>query len=228
MNSQSDNCVLLFVKSPARGQVKTRLAAHIGSEAALRLYESFVLDMLTLLNTLNLPVRICFDPADTEKQFKRWLGGQYSYVAQTGRDLGERMKNAFVHSINEGFEKVALIGSDIPDLPGEFLREAFDALESNDAVIGPSRDGGYYLIGFSRISFLPVVFDGITWSTSTVFQQTNEIFKRHEMNVHLLTEWYDVDTRSDLQKLIARNKNTAFARSKTSAFIRHMMVETIR
>ena len=161
MKSQSDSCVLLFVKLPVKGRVKTRLAADIGPEAALRLYESFVLDTLGMLEGLKQPVRICFDPAGTEAQCKRWLGKHYSYVAQVGRDLGQRMKNAFIHSFDEGFEKVVLIGSDIPDLPGSFLHEALEALESSEAVIGPSNDGGYYLIGFSQEAFLPVAFDGI-------------------------------------------------------------------
>lgn len=219
MNSQSDSCVLLFVKSPFKGPVKTRLATSIGFEAAVRLYENFVLDTLTLLKAVNSSIRIFFDPADAEERIKQWLGEQYSYVAQAGRNIGERMKNAFIHSFDDGFERVVLIGSDIPDLPDEFLREALGVLESSDAVVGPSHDGGYYLIGFSRRSFLPVAFNSITWSTSTVFQQTIEIFRKHEMSVHLLPEWYDVDTAADLQSLVSRTRHTPFENSRTYCYL---------
>ena len=219
MNPQGDSCVLVFVKFPVRGHVKTRLAAQIGQEQALRLYESFVLDILEWVKNLDVPVGICFDPPEAKEQFKQWLGGDYSYFAQIGRDLGQRMKNAFVHSFDEGFERVILIGSDIPDLPAQYLHEALNALESNGAVIGPSRDGGYYLIGFSRASFLPAVFEDITWSTSAVFRQTIAIFRKNELKVHLLPEWYDVDTAADLQSLLLRNRLTPFEDSRTYRYL---------
>ena len=218
MDSRNDSCILLFVKFPIKGQVKTRLASHIGPEAALRLYESFVLDTLVLLKNFNA-VMICFDPADSRDQFEQWLGGEYAYIAQTGRDLGQRMKNAFERSFDVGFQKAILIGSDIPDLPVKFLSEALDALDSNEAVIGPSSDGGYYLIGFARTSFLPVAFDGVAWSTSTVCEQTLTILNEHKLNVHLLPEWSDVDTAADLQSLLLRSQLTPFENSRTYRYL---------
>jgi rSAM/selenodomain-associated transferase 1 len=219
MDDQNDSCVLLFVKYPVKGQVKTRLAAHIGQKKALRLYKNSVLDTLTLLKGLDDPVRIFFDPANAEKQFKEWLGMEYAYAPQTGADLGQRMKNAFGYCFDEGFQKAILIGSDIPDLPVEFLSEALDALESNEAVIGPSKDGGYYLIGFTQTSFLPVAFDNITWSASTVCRKTQEILRNNKLNVHLLREWSDVDTEVDLQSLLSRNRLTPFRHSITYRFL---------
>lgn len=226
MNSQGDSCILLFTKCPVNRQVKTRLAAHIGQQAARRLYEVFVLDTLALLEAMNVPLRICFDPLGAEEQIKQWLGGKYSYVAQTGEDLGQRMKNAFVHSFEEGFNKVILIGSDIPDVPREYLSSALKALEAHDVVVGPSSDGGYYLIGFAKMSFLPVAFDDISWSTPAVCKQTTETLTRHKLNVFLLPEWHDLDTPSDLEMLIARNRDTAFAESRTAALIRDIEAGT--
>ena len=220
------NCLLLFIKSPIKGQVKTRLAAETGGDFAVELYKCFVEDIISLAENLDVHLEVCFCPANRKTTFSEWLGEQHCYRAQTGNNLGERLKNAFENAFEEGFTNVVAIGSDSPDLPEEFLRLAFKELESHDAVIGPGSDGGYYLIGFSRTSFLPVAFDGIAWSTSAVCKQTVEILKRHKLKMYLLPEWHDVDTRSDLEKLIARNKDTAFVQSKTAAFIRKMEAET--
>ncbi len=222
-----NTCLLLFVKSPINGQVKTRLAAETGGDFEVELYKCFVEDMISLIENIGVRFKLCFYPANMKSTFLEWLGEQHCYIPQTGDNLGERLKNAFDSAFEEDFSKVVAIGSDSPDLPEEFLRLAFKELESHDAVIGPGSDGGYYLIGFSRTSFLPVAFDGIAWSTSAVCKQTVEILKRYKLKIYLLPEWYDVDTRSDLEKLIARNKDTAFVRSKTAAFIRNMETGTI-
>ncbi len=219
MNLHRNSCVLLFAKSPIKGQVKTRLAAQLGHDTATRLYENFVLDVLTLLNGLNVPFRICLDPPHAEEQFKRWLGKEYSYAPQIGQDLGQRMRNAFSQAFNEGFNSVVIIGSDSPDLPAEYLDLAFMVLGMNNVVVGPSSDGGYYLIGFSRKSFLPEAFNNILWSTDSVFEQTVRILKRHGRNVYRLPLWYDVDTISDLKSLLLRNRNTAFEKSRTYLYL---------
>jgi rSAM/selenodomain-associated transferase 1 len=220
MNSRSSNCIVMFVKSPTTGQAKTRLAAEIGEDAAVRLYRCFVEDLISMVEKLDTSLRICFYPPETKSLFLQWLGEQHGYIPQTGDDLGERLKNAFVDAFEQGFSKVVAIGSDSPDLPASFLRQAFEELDFNDAVVGPSSDGGYYLIGFSADSFAPEAFDGIAWSTSAVFGQTRMKLKMHGLGVHLLPQWHDVDTRADLDGLIARNENTSFALSRTLAYIR--------
>ena len=222
-----NNCLLLFVKSPVKGQVKTRLANQTGGDFAVKLYKCFVEDTITLIDNLNVHLKICFYPSHCGSNFSKWLGEKYTYIPQVGHNLGERLKNAFKNAFEQGFTKVVAIGSDSPDLPEEFLRQAFKELESYDAVIGPGSDGGYYLIGFCSASFLPSVFDGIAWSTSEVFNQTIEIINKYKLKKHLLPEWHDIDTRSDLEKLITRNKDTAFIKSKTAAFIRNMEAENL-
>ena len=220
MSTQDSNCILMFVKSPTAGQVKTRLAAEIGEGAAVGLYRCFVEDLISTVGTLDVGLRLCFHPPETKSLFLQWLGEQHGYIPQTGDDLGERLKNAFVDAFEQGFSKVVAIGSDSPDLPASFLREAFEELDSHDAVVGPSSDGGYYLIGFSEDSFVPGAFDGIAWSTSAVLSQTRMKLKMHGLGVHLLPQWHDVDTCSDLDGLTARNENTSFGLSRTFAFIR--------
>lgn len=215
MDRQRDNCILLFVKSPTAGKVKTRLAAEIGDDAALGIYRCFVQDLLSMVKNLDVGLRLLFHPPEAMSQVQRWLGDRHSYRPQRGDDLGARLKNAFAGAFEEGFSKVVAIGSDSPDLPEEFLREAFDKLESHDAVIGPASDGGYYLIGFSEDSFVTEAFDDIAWSTSTVYDQTRERLRAKGLKVRLLPLWHDVDTRADLDGLVARTGNGPFSSSKT-------------
>jgi rSAM/selenodomain-associated transferase 1 len=224
MNEASEKCILFFVKHPAAaGKVMTRLAEHVGQDVATDLYKSFVADTLTTLRALSVNFKIVFYPPDAENQFQQWLGEEYSYIRQTGKDLGQRMKNAFLQAFSDGFGKVAIIGSDLPDLPAEYLELAFKALETNDVIVGPGSDGGYYLIGFAKEAFLPDVFEGITWSSADVFEQTLNILKQHKQRVYLLPQWQDVDTWADVQKLLQRSENTPFDKSDTVALIREFL-----
>lgn len=220
MRTRSDNCILLFVKSPVAGEVKTRLAFEIGDDAAAGLYRCFVEDLLSTVENLDVKLNLCFHPPEAMSQIQRWLGDRYAYRPQRGDDLGSRLKDALKGAFEEGLSKVVAIGSDSPDLPEAFLREAFDELESYDAVIGPTSDGGYYLIGFSQGSFLEEAFDDIAWSTSAVCDQTLARLKTHGLNVHLLPPWHDVDTRADLDGLVARTGNGPFSSSRTFGLIR--------
>lgn len=219
MNHDRDNCVLLFVKYPAPGRVKTRLAEDIGPKETTKIYKNFVIDILATLRSINATIKIFFTPAGAQQQIQNWLGKEYSYVAQSGGTLGEKMKNAFEYVFAENFSKVIIIGSDSPDLPEDFLGQAFSALDSNDVVIGPADDGGYYLIGFSYDHFLPEVFEAISWSSDRVFEQTVNILKQHQRKVYLLPQWSDVDTLADLKSLVSRNKNTAFTKSATFLYL---------
>jgi len=214
MSGQDNNCILFFLKYPTRGQVKTRLSAKLGSQTAIGLYKNFILDILSTLRKLNLPFKIFFYPGVAQEKLTEWLGQQYSYVPQCGKDLGERMKNAFLHTF-DNFSRIVIIGSDSPDLSQDFLRQAFRSLDTHDVVIGPASDGGYYLIGFSKKAFLPEAFDNISWSTDSVFEQTVNVLNQHRRKIYFLPQWYDVDTLDDLKSLLSRNRNTTFKKSKT-------------
>jgi len=215
-----DTCILCFVKYPEKGQVKLRLAVDLDDDVVVELYRNFVLDVVTILKKLNTPFYLCFSPLNAQKKFREWLGSSYRCVPQEGNDIGERMKNSFSHAFAEGFRRVVLIGSDNPDLPGDFLRNAIRELQTRDMVLGPSSDGGYYLIGFRDDTFLPSVFDGISWSSSTVFQETMAKVKNAGRSLSLLPAWSDVDIISDLKNLIRRNRNTAFKSSYTISYLR--------
>ncbi len=211
--------LLLFMRYPEPGSVKTRLAARIGADKAAELYRNFILDILATLVRCGLPIRICFSPVEKEAALLAWLGSGYSLRPQRGADLGIRMRVAFEEAFDEGFPRGILLGSDIPDLPLSVLKEADDALRRQDAVLGPACDGGYYLIGLRKDSFPQDVFDGIPWGTTVVLRVTMARLEAYGCRIHLLPAWRDVDTAKDLATLGKRAQDTDFAGSKTAAYL---------
>jgi rSAM/selenodomain-associated transferase 1 len=201
-----DRCLLFFIKNPEKGKVKTRLASAIGDKMAVKLYKRFLLEMLFTLNEGTFIFYLCYSPESPLSSLKDWLGDRYLFMPQTGEDLGERMKNGFLEAISMNFKRVVLIGSDIPDLPLEFIEEAFHSLQEKDAVIGPALDGGYYLIGFRKETFSPRVFEGIRWSTESVFERTLNVLEQEGRTVHTLRALRDIDTVEDLRIRDLRKK----------------------
>ena len=193
----NNDCIIVFLKYPEPGRVKTRLAADIGADAAVELYRRFVADTLATVDVLGVPVRIHFSPCDAASLVDDWLGPVYDLTPQQGIDLGERMKVAFSAVFDEGFSRAVIIGSDSPDIPPHLYRQAFDALDGSEAVIGPATDGGYYLLGFRDSTFTPGVFDGIAWSTDRVFADTLAHLASAGRTVHRLPEWRDIDSIAD-------------------------------
>ena len=215
-----NRCLIVFVKYPQPGQVKSRLANDFDSDFAALLYKAFVLDILECAMKGNWQLRIFFYPPEKETEIKKMFGNDHEYRPQRGADLGARMKNAFDDCFSEGFKSVVLIGSDFPDLPLKIIEDAFAALDSpRDAVIGPAADGGYYLIGFRYDKFLPAIFEGLIWSTASVFPETLKILQTCGYQTEIIQEWQDVDTRDDLINLMERNKSTAFAHSQTMKYL---------
>ena len=217
--SVAQNCILFFIKSPERGQVKRRLAASLGETVATELYSTFVIDALATLDTCRARVVVCFYPPENETSIVAWLGRHHSYLPQRGADLGQRMKNAFIDAFDRGFQQVIIVGSDIPDLPRAVIEDAFESLQTRDAVFGPSFDGGYYLIGFRRDTFQPQAFEGIVWGTETVLQATTSYLRTKGLSLHTLRPWNDIDTVADLKDLFQRNRETAFSASQTISYL---------
>jgi rSAM/selenodomain-associated transferase 1 len=212
-------CVLLFVKYPVKGIVKVRLTSHIEPEMVVELYRNFVLDLLSMLTQSGISFLVVYDPEDSLQRFERWLGTNYEYIPQIGCNLGERLKHGFVEAFSREFQCVLALASDIPDLPVDVLLKACEALETEDVVIGPSPDGGYYLIGFQRTTFLSKTFEGITWSSDKVLNETISQLKMAGRSVRFLPLWSDVDTYEDLQALIRRGTKTDFCSSNTMKYL---------
>jgi uncharacterized protein len=218
MQNSVNKCVLLFVKDTS-GCAKTRLAAHIGPAAATELYKCFLFDLLEMFDKLGIPLEIAFYPPPSETRLKSVLGDSHYYFSQQGGDLGQRMKNAFESAFGRGHEKVVLLGSDSPDLPDEFIKNAFSLLETSDAVVGPAADGGYYLVGFSRNSFAAAAFENISWSSEKVLEQTLCALKNLNKNVSLLPTWHDIDTIDDLRLFALRNRSGTTVAFHTLSYI---------
>jgi uncharacterized protein len=199
-----DQAILIFLRMPQPGKVKTRLAAHIGDHPAAALYRLFITDILETVKLLQLPVYLCFYPNGQKDSLCSWLGNRHTYWEQSGEDLGERMKNAFFRAFNSGIRQAILIGTDTPDLPITILRESFNALAAHDLVIGPSLDGGYYLIGFNANKFLPQVFSRISWGEGDVFHRTMAIISGRAASSYQLPIWQDIDNYDDLMAFAKR------------------------
>lgn len=200
-----NNCILVFIKYPQAGKVKTRLGKVIGEQVAAQLYKKFVEDILAIINRIKIKSFIFFSPVNYGNKINEWLGNDIDIYPQQGENLGKRMAHAFDTIFRLGYNKVVLIGSDIPDIPGDFINKAFEILEKKACVIGPARDGGYYLIGFRRERFKSVVFDDIEWSKSDVYQNTILKFNKANLDFENLPIWSDVDDQEDLIKFIDRN-----------------------
>lgn len=190
------DAVLVFVRAPEAGRVKTRLAADIGGGAALRVYVRLAEHALAEARAAGAEVRVHFTPADAGERVRAWLGPGAAYLPQAEGDLGERMRAAFDAAFAAGFRRVVIIGSDLPGLSAGLLRRAFSLLDAGEAVLGPARDGGYWLLGLRRP--VPEVFRGIAWSTPEVFEATVKRLREVGIEPALLETLADVDRAADL------------------------------
>jgi len=193
-------CLIIFAKSPIPGEVKTRLIPYITPTEAAELYKAFIADIICNTHKLKCErVTIAYTPSNAEATFHSICGQSVNYLPQKGHNLGERMKNAFMHSFDKGSQRTVIIGTDSPTLPLSYIRDAFDALKEVPVTIGPTFDGGYYLIGLSEQN--AVIFDGVDWSTSRVFSQTLTRIQAINKQLYVLPPWYDVDTSDNLEFL---------------------------
>ncbi len=187
------NLLFIFVRNPELGKVKTRLAQSIGDNTALEVYK-FLLEKTKKI-TSNLDYDRAIYYSEKIRNNDIWKKNKYQKFQQEGDDLGIRMKNAFKNSFDSGYEKVLIIGSDIYDLTPSHIDEAFKKLDSNDVVIGPAIDGGYYLLGMKRLH--TTIFKNKEWGTSSVREDT--LSDLQKVNVHLLQELNDVDVIEDIE-----------------------------
>lgn len=224
MVKKQDSCILLFVKYPDKGKVKLRLSANLNEDIVQDLYRCFVQDTLTTIKKIDAQLLICFFPFDAQKKFQDWLGSNL-FIAQNGADLGERMKNSFTTAFKKGYQRAILMGSDSPDLPQEYLKQAFSILKTHDVVLGPAIDGGYYLIGFQNKTFYPSIFKDISWGTHTVLQETLSKIKKTHYTIGFLPTWSDIDTLIDLKNLIIRANNTSFKSSQTMTYLHKHLIQ---
>jgi len=208
------------MRYPEWGMVKTRLSSILDEDCIVTLYRCFVEDVLDTIHNSGCRIHLVFSPQHRQPDMVGEFGSSYTYVAHRGRDMGERMRNAFEHCFTETPVTAAvLIGTDIPDIPAAVIEEAFVSLKNHDAVIGPAHDGGYYLIGFNETTQYTAVFRDIEWGSHTVFDETMGILRDRGCRVHILPSWRDIDRSGDLRFLVKENKNAAFRHSKTLRYL---------
>ena len=193
-------CLIVVAKAPIAGLVKTRLAATIGAERTLALYRCFLADTLALASAEPAcALAISFWPPEAASQFSA-IAPNALLLPQQGIGFGDRLLSAFTQASDAGFDQMVLIGSDNPSLPPRYVSQAFDALESHETVLGPSEDGGYYLIGMREPQ--PELFGSeIAWSTEIVAQQTRAAVRSVGLRLAEVPIWYDIDTADDLRRL---------------------------
>ena len=200
-------CVIVFAKNPVPNQVKTRLIPTLSPEQAATLYTAFLTDWCeTLAELPDVDLVIAYTPPEAQPDLQALIGDDVIYIPQMGADLGERLTSATQWAKEHGYTKILLVGSDSPTLPISYISQALTLLDSRDIAIGPSTDGGYYLIGFSAEALtttVPHVFEEIAWSTANVFRQTLARIRSLKVTVGLLPPWYDIDTSEDLAFLYA-------------------------
>lgn len=189
--------LIIFIKNPRLGLVKTRLAKSIGSQQALAIYKKLIAKTLKEADRLNCEKDIWFSDSDKVGEEVFVSRKSYTLKVQKGANLGERMKHAFLESFRDGFKKVVIIGSDCPELKSSVIKKALEQLDTYDIVLGPAIDGGYYLLGMN--SFYPKIFAGVNWSTSSVLNQTLKYINVSKLSYNLLEELSDIDTIEDLQ-----------------------------
>ena len=193
--------LIIFLKSPRPGAVKTRLAKTLGTDAACAAYCTLVETLLREIATVE-NVELCFAPDDAKQEILSWLRGGWRATPQGPGDLGERLDRTFRNAFADGAKRVIVIGSDCPDITTVDLEEGWSTLQSNDVVLGPAVDGGYWLIGLRAPQ--PSLFAGMPWSTSALLQATLDRCAAAGLRVQLLRTLSDVDTEEDWRAFLAR------------------------
>lgn len=190
--------ILVFSKYPIPGQVKTRMIPAIGPEGAARLHRRLTESVVASAKHSGDTVTICATSAPL-RRFRAWLGPDIQYTTQPTGDLGNRMEHAFAAAFRRGAARVIAVGADAPDLTPDILRKAFLALDSSDVVVGPAADGGYYLIGMTRLR--PELFHGLEWGTEKVLSRTRDAIRRLGLKADELPVLQDVDRPEDLARV---------------------------
>ena len=186
--------LIIFTKNPELGKVKTRIAATLGEEKALAIYYKLINYTQQVTESLSVDRVVCYsDHIDMEDS---WRNDLYRKELQIGNTLGERMLHAFNQSFNRGYTSVCIIGTDCIEITTEIIEKAFMILSEKDCVLGPAKDGGYYLLGMNQLH--AVVFKNKEWSTDSVAGDTIRDFESARLSYALLPLLSDVDEASDV------------------------------
>ncbi|MCK5088106.1 MAG: TIGR04282 family arsenosugar biosynthesis glycosyltransferase [Melioribacteraceae bacterium] len=214
---KSRTSIIVFARYPVEGKVKTRLASTIGARSAANIYKKIAKNVINEIKSVPNSNKYIFYSEEKENGLiKKWLGKRFYYAHQNGDDLGERMQNAFRIVFGHSPNKVIIVGTDTPDLSADVINNAIDVLDKSDIVIGPAKDGGYFLLGMRK--FYPELFQGIQYSTDTVFDETIKKINSLGLTFNRLNELQDIDTEGDLVQWIGENKKTKLKKEVESVY----------
>lgn len=188
--------LIIFAKNPIKGKVKTRIASFIGEDKALEIYKKLLNIAYNNTKSINIDKYLFM----TDYPDKELFDNSYFQLVQNGKDLGEKMRNAFDYVFRLGYSKVCIIGTDCPNLSYHIIKDAYNQLDKADIIIGPAKDGGYYLMGMKFLH--EFLFCNVEWGTEKVQNQTFNNISSAGLSYSLLEELVDVDTFEDLNKLI--------------------------
>lgn len=191
-----DGGLIVFLRLPQWGKVKTRLAATLGDDVALSIYKGLISHTLHCAARSGKSVYLFYDgglPSEAERN------PDFSYHIQSQGDLGAKM-SAAISIVLKHHTKVVIIGSDCPKLSHDIIAKSFDSLDTTDIVVGPAKDGGYYLLGCKKV--VDALFENIPWSTSMVLAQTIKKINDESLTFHLLEPLADIDTEEDWNRYI--------------------------
>lgn len=208
--------VCIFVRCPAPGRVKTRLARDLGNEAACDLYRAMVADLIATVRACGMPLFLCHDGQDATGLPSEWIEAAATVIRQQGKSLGERMSAAFEDAFAIGAGGVILTGSDIPGMDAMLLRSAQTAIEQHDVVFAPALDGGYCLVAAKKNHVNDIIFQNIPWSTPSVLEMTLAACTTHGLSYQTLEPRRDIDTLDDLS---AYCRNPAATAPATNAWL---------
>ncbi len=215
----------IMAKAPRAGEVKTRLCPPLSAEEAAELSRCFLVDTLAKVSLLGVATPVLSYTPDEARDFFQALAPGFLLLPQRGVDLGARMAHCFAQLFHRGYTDVLLMGSDLPTLPQGVLWQALDlmAQPQTDVVLGPSEDGGYYLIGLRTLH--RELFEAMTWSTPRVLAETVERAETKGLQIAYLPTWFDVDTPDDLERLhAALRQNRDSVPEQTQRFLRQRAV----
>ncbi|MDQ8206494.1 TIGR04282 family arsenosugar biosynthesis glycosyltransferase [Coraliomargarita sp. SDUM461003] len=195
------SAILIFLKAPHKGYVKTRLAHDVGPERALQVYRALVMRQCSALPT-QAQLEVHYTPSDAGPEMQKWLGRTASYFPQKEGDLGTRLQGAIEQAFKRGAQTVTCIGGDCPQLETKHFEQANQLLaKGHDIVFGPSEDGGYYLAALKAP--IPELFQDIPWSTGETLQVSLQRARDLQLKVGLLEALYDIDEVSELNRALA-------------------------
>jgi uncharacterized protein len=207
MSSRAKNAIIIFAKYPRKGKVKTRLAKTIGDDIAMEIYKLCAEHTFTECQKLSKTgtlTYLFYSHKRDKAEIKNWTKSKFVLIPQEGQDLGERIYNAFDKVFKDGHSKVIIIGTDLPDISSEIIYSTLKYLDNFHAVIGPADDGGYYLLGLKSLK--EEFFEGIEWSTDSVFKETINKLKTNKVKTKTLPVLSDIDTVEDLKKWGIKNQ----------------------